>query len=330
MHKRILNPHKLDKKTFMNLFFSIISITTAILMFLFPDVTTSYAKESLLNWLHNVLPALYPFMVLQTILIDLSFDEKIGKFIKPILKYIFPLSETTYFVIPTGFLCGFPMGAVATVRLYKEHKISKQEAEILLAFCNNIGPIYTLTMILPLFGEEFKPFILLLIYGIPFLYGIALAQINQIRYPKNKTTQNNDVSYINTKDIPNYGIMFTNALKKSGESILTLGGCMIFFSILRIFLEFIPAYYNAIHCYCTGLLEIGSFITILSQNIQQLGFGSSLFLLSTIITGGLSCIMQTNSIIAGTDLSLVKYILHKLLQTVIWSIICIILFSLKM
>lgn len=298
-------------------------------MFLFPNVTTSYAKEGLLNWFHNVLPALYPFMVIQSVLIDFKFDAFIGKILKPLLKYIFPLSESAFFAIPIGFLCGFPMGAITTVRLYLNQKITKTEAEVLLAFCNNIGPIYTLTMILPLFPKEKHMLILSLMYGIPLLYGSLLTNIHK---RKEKTTMSLKVKPTNNKACANakttkLHFALTKALRQSGESILVLGGCMVFFSILRIFLYVLPFKQPAFTCMMTGMLEVGSFISVLSQNTQKIGSSTQLLILSAVIIGGLSCIMQTLSITNDTDLSVKKYLFHKLLQTLIWIIVCISLFS---
>lgn len=315
----------------MKLFFIILTLTTALLMLLFPNVTSSYAKEGLLIWLQNVLPSLYPFMVLQSILIQMHFDETLGKILSPLLKKIFPLSNNAFFAIPVGFLCGFPMGAIITTYLYQKQKINKTDAELLLSFCNNIGPVYSLTMILPLFDKKLHLYIMLLIYGIPFLYGIIITNLTAIR--KKKKRENKVYIPENTKSQTDNSLkpakMLFKALQSSGVSILTLGGCMIFFSILRIFTDIIPKNLPIIHCIGTGFLEPGSFISLISQKLNVINTNCAIILLSLIIPGGLSCTMQTLSIICETDLSIKKYIFNKIAQTILWIIICIFLFSLK-
>ena len=314
----------------MKLFFIILTLTTALLMILFPNVTSSYAKEGLLIWLQNVLPSLYPFMVLQSILIQMHFDETLGKLLSPILQKLFPLSKNAYIAIPIGFLCGFPMGAIITTDLYQKHKINKTDAELLLSFCNNIGPVYSLTMILPLFEEKLHLYIMLLIYGIPFLYGIVLTKFSskkEKKKQKNKLYIQTPVKY-QADDCLKTAKMLFKALQTSGVSILTLGGCMIFFSILRIFTDIIPENLPIFLCVCTGFLEPGSFINLMAQKLNIINTKCAIILLSVIIPGGLSCTMQTLSIICETDLSIKKYIFHKIAQTILWILICICLFSL--
>lgn len=307
----------------MKLFFTIIFLTTFILLFLFPHTATSYAKEGLYIWMQNVLPSLYPFMILQSVFIQLKYDEFLGKLLKPVMKYLFPLSECAYFAIPLGFLCGFPMGAIVTTKLYQGKKLNKKEAELLLSFCNNIGPVYTLTMILPIFPKEYHLFILFLMYGIPFLYGSLLSHLLHKRKKEfYETKKENNIVKTQKETIEkSFCSIFFSAVKQAGESILTLGGCMIFFSILRIFLEIIPNDTPLLQCIGTGSIEVGSFVQVLSENISLFSYGESILILSGVITGGLSCFMQTCSIIEGTDLSINKYLFHKCIQTLLWIFI---------
>ena len=46
----------------------------------------------------------------------------------------------TAFVL--GIISGFPLGAICAKDLYKAGNLSKPEAERLLTFCNNSGPLF--------------------------------------------------------------------------------------------------------------------------------------------------------------------------------------------
>ncbi len=304
----------------MNLFIIILFSVTGIFLFLFPEQTTEYASKGLLNWFHNIIPALFPFMILQSVLIGMRFDEKTGKLLKPLLKPLFPLQESAYFAIPIGFLCGFPMGAIATRNLYTDGKIPKKDAELLLAFCNNIGPIYTITTILPLFPNTYRPLILIFMYALPLLYGSIITNLSNRKHQKTKSSHSQRCLDENSckKERKEISLIFSNALKQAIESILSLGGCMVFFSVMQVLFTLLPFDTPLIKCLGCGLLEIGSFIQTLDINAPYLNLPECFLLLSLVHIGGLSCIMQTMCIISNTNLSIRNYLFHKLILTGIW------------
>ena len=67
-----------------------------------------------------------------------------------------------------GLICGYPMGAKLTADLFREGKITKSEAQYLLTFCNNPGPVF----ISSIFSQT--PSIFLTLPDIPFSFCIFL------------------------------------------------------------------------------------------------------------------------------------------------------------
>lgn len=196
------------------------------------------------------------------------------------------------------------MGAIVTVQLYERREISKKEAEFLLSFCNNIGPVYFLSFALPTIGiTGIWPF-LFGMYGIPFLYGLFL------RY----TLYRKDLPLQTTQLHPQPGASFLQSLDESVMasliSIAKLGGYMIFFNLLNIF----PALFLTDASLLKGI--ISAFLEI-TGGLRALAGSAPLISLSLLIFGGLSCIAQTNSSIQATDLSLKKYLFHKVVLTLI-------------
>ena len=62
-------------------------------------------------------------------------------------KVVFGLSPGGAYVFLLGLLTGYPMGAKLTADLYYAGKISRQEAEYLLTFCNNPSPAFLITYV---------------------------------------------------------------------------------------------------------------------------------------------------------------------------------------
>ena len=65
----------------------------------------------------------------------------------PFFKVVFGLSPGGAYVFLLGLLTGYPMGAKLTADLYYAGKISRQEAEYLLTFCNNPSPAFLITYV---------------------------------------------------------------------------------------------------------------------------------------------------------------------------------------
>lgn len=299
----------------MNIVCILLFIITAVMLFIEPQATGALAREGLLNWFNNMIPSLFPFMILQSVFIGLGYDSYISKLFHPVFKKLFRINPNGYSAILIGFLCGFPMGAITIKELYQSERISKRDAELLLSFCNNLGPIYCVSQILPLLEPAYQIIFLSFTYAIPLLYGIIITKLS----PAHEKGILHKTAPKTLKEL------FPCALQKAINAIVTLGGCMIFFNVVRIVPALIPidsVYYN---CISSGLMEIGSFVNCLKENRTFFSQIESICLLSMIHPGGLSCMIQTMCVLQGSDLSFGKYVMHKLIQLLIWLLLCTIL-----
>lgn len=299
----------------MNIICILLFTITAVMLFIEPQTTGALAREGLLNWFNNMIPSLFPFMILQSFFIGLGYDTYVNKLLHPFFKKLFHLNPSGYSVLLIGFLCGFPMGAITVRELYQSKRIRKRDAELLLAFCNNLGPIYCISHILPLLEPVYKIIFLVLTYGVPLLYGSFITRLS----PVSETGPPPKAAFKTLSEI------FPSALQNAINSIVSLGGCMIFFNVIRIVPALLPFHSGYYNCITSGLLEIGSFITCLKENSIFFSQFERLCLLSIIHPGGLSCLIQTMCVLQETDLSFRKYVFHKLLQLIIWLLICTIL-----
>lgn len=271
-----------------------------------------YAFTGLELWYNNMIPTLLPFMILSGTMIRMGLTEGFVTVVYPVIRPLFRVSRNASYVIVMGFLCGFPMGAKCVNDMYAHGKIDHREAEWLLSFCNNIGPIYFVSFALPLIGcKNLLPCVLGM-YGLPLLYGLAL------RYTRYRDLGNTGAQSDNIRagsrfaEQKNLGFFHAldEAISSSLHSILSLGGYMVLFNLLMLIPHLMLGQTPK---YLSPLLEI-------TGGLKQLGDTMPLYSLILLPFGGLSCIAQTYTCIRDTELSIETYVLHKLILTALTAL----------
>ena len=138
------------------------------------SLSLAYAALGLNLWYEKMVPVLLPFMILSGTLIRMGMTDSLIRPVRPLFGRIFRLPGPGIYVILVGFLCGFPMGARTIADLRNRQELSSEEGQYLLAFCNNLGPVYFLGFVLPLLHRKLVLPYVFGMYGIPLLYGISL------------------------------------------------------------------------------------------------------------------------------------------------------------
>ena len=280
---------------------SVFGLTAVIL--LFPEKSLYFALNGLNLWFRNMIPTLFPFMVLSGIMIRMNLTDSFVRFLKPALSPVFNVNSDCLYTIIIGFLCGFPMGACVAGQLYRQKKITRGEAEFLLAFCNNIGPVYFISFVIPLIRLTRLPALLIGMYGIPFLYGTVL------RYTVYRSLDSEKGAARLLKASTPFLQALDESVTASLTSITKLGGYMILFNLMSLLPSLLLKNQT--------LLAVSSALLEISGGLSLLGDKAPLLSLSLLPFGGFSCIAQTYSMIRDTDLSLKNYVLHKLVLTAV-------------
>lgn len=311
-----------------------IKVTYTVLFFLLiylilthSQISLYYALNSLKLWYSKMIPALLPFMILSGIMIRLQLTEGFAALLHPIFNPFWHIRKNVTYAMIMGFLCGFPMGARVTCELLERDMITEEEANLLLAFCNNIGPVYFLSFVIPLLNRKLLFPYLFGMYGLPFLYGLFLRHFlyhNKIfsdRTPgiykpfgnkrQNKLIQNN----------PNQTALslleqIDDSIHAGIQSILMLGGYMILFNLLNL----IPYAFSKLplakmSVTLIALPTLFAPVLEITGGLGILGDSAPLLTLVLLPFGGLSCIAQTYSMIRHTNLSISHYVMHKLILT---------------
>lgn len=288
---------------------SLILILFFYCMLRYAGLSVFYAANGLNLWFTKMIPTLLPFMILSNIANKMNLTEKIASIVSPILSPVFQVGKNVIYCVLLGFLCGFPMGARVTADLYREGKLTRPEADYLLSFCNNIGPIYFFGYALPLLGLRSSLPYAIGMYGIPLLWGIILRytkyrnKINTIK--KLQLNLNHQKRIISER--PVFLQVLEESIISSLSAIAALGGYMVLFNCINLPLHVITGR-NPV--WLSPVLEI-------SGGLSGLGSASPIYSLTILSFGGLSCVAQTYSSIRNTDLQMKDYIINRIVITVI-------------
>ena len=142
-------------------------------LLLFPSDALSASRNGLHLWFDTLLPTLLPFMILSNFFDSGRADPAYGIRPLPLFYRLLRLSSSGTYALVIGFLCGYPMGAKVLADLRNTEQISREEAEYLLEFCNNISPSFIITFLVTanLKAPALTVPTLLILYGAPILWG---------------------------------------------------------------------------------------------------------------------------------------------------------------
>ena len=286
------------------------------------DKAKQFAYLGLDTWFTQLIPSLLPFMILSSLLIQLDLISYFCKPFRFFLRPLFQMNDSCLYVLITGFLCGFPIGAKNITQLYQEGKLTKDEGNYLLSFCNNIGPIYFLSFVWNnVYPRNLFPYGFAILILPPLLYGLFLRYTfyrKKIIIPSDCTSSSKKKPSYFQRQIqpiqkPTKEPSFLEALDISITSSLyqisILGGYMILFNILVLF-PFTLFRNNSFQSFLHSLIEISGGL----QTLKESDFSTMekfLFTHLALCFNGLCCMFQTLHFIKDTNLSGQKYMLHK-------------------
>ena len=165
---------------------SIIFILFTAGLVIFSNSNLSAANSGLKLWANAVVPSLFPFFVATELLNHTNIISVLGSFLNCVMRPIFNVPGEGSFPFIMGILSGYPTGAKIVSKLKNDGICSSIEAERLLAFTNNSGPLFIVgTVGIALFGNV-EIGILLLITHILACITVGIA----FRFWKNNCCKN--------------------------------------------------------------------------------------------------------------------------------------------
>ncbi|MBU5314192.1 sporulation integral membrane protein YlbJ [Tissierella carlieri] len=331
--------NKNGHKTFnFTLFFLLIVIIVLIGIITNPKLSLSSAASGIAVWFNIILPSLLPFFIISEILIGLGFVDFIGKLLQPLMRPIFNVPGEGAFPLTMSILSGYPVGAKLTSRLREEGLITKDEGTRLICFTSTSGPLFMLgaVSIGMLNDSKLAPLIIIphylsvLVLGLLFSFYKSNNRRLIISKKRNlfEEIQESYVTWIKTKK--SIGSLITKAVKESMDTIILIGGLVIFYSVI-VEILFNMEFLNNIIYHLSNLLPIdiqlikgiiiGFFeVTIGCKNIaaSQSSLITKILILNfTIGWSGFSVHSQALSFINNTDINTKLYIVSKFLHGIL-------------
>ncbi|NLC87543.1 MAG: sporulation integral membrane protein YlbJ [Clostridiaceae bacterium] len=293
------------------------------------------SKSGLLLWANNIVPSLLPFFIATELLSYTNVITKLGKILNPIMKPVFNVPGVGSYALIMGIISGYPTGAKIVVDLNKNGLCSNEESERLLAFTNNSGPLFILgTVGISLFGNTQIGFLLLITHILSCISVGIVFRFWKINSNSHYNINKYNYSNIKTDNIcfSNLGDILSKSIISSVKTIVMIGGFVVLFSVILSILknsnflillgkflfpifnflgikdfEFTTSFISGCFELTNGLLQLINIPSkLISTNIVL-----SSFLLGF---GGISVLLQVNSIIAKSRISIKPYIYGKLLH----------------
>ena len=282
--------------------------------------------EALALCARSVVPSLFPFLVASSALLALGFGELAAPWLAGLMEPLFRVPGAGSAALVLGLVGGYPIGAKTAADLYRENLVSREEAERLLAFCNNSGPAFILGVVGA--GVFASSRVGVLLYLAHAAASICIGILFRF-YKAGPTARREERQSRPQFHAQRFTTAFTGSIKISFLSTLNICAFVVFFTVviqLLIRSGFLPGLAQVLGTVLapfgltpewaqrllTGALEISSGVWTLSGD----GTLSGKLILAAFMLGwaGISVHCQVLSFIGGSGLSVGTYLVGKLLH----------------
>ena len=120
------------------------ALAAAVLLTLRPQAASAGVQAGLALCAGTVVPSLFPFFVAISLLLQLGLADRLQGVCGPVMGPLFHMRGACALPLLAGLLGGYPSGARAAAGMYAQGRLTRQEAETLLGFCDNCGPGFLL------------------------------------------------------------------------------------------------------------------------------------------------------------------------------------------
>ena len=278
---------------------ALILVSVMVLLLWRSAVAAEAVRRGLTLCARSVIPALFPYFVVSGLFISLGFADGVGRRLEPLTRRLFGVGGAGASAFFLGLLGGYPVGGRTVGQLYRAGRLSKDEAERLLAFCNNAGPSFILGVVgVGCFGSLRTGIYLYLVHAFS-------AVLVGILFRKKAPVSGQKVRYSAAfEPVP----AFVRAVGEAAEGMVRLCGFVVFFLVI---LALITDLTGLSHPVLLGLAELTTGVTALEGRPGDLVWAAAL-----LGWGGLSVHGQTAAVLSDTDLGLGRYFLGKILQAI--------------
>ncbi len=313
----------LSKKHARKILLGGVLLLAALSLIMWPRQSAEAAKDGLQLCFNVIIPSLFPFFVLSSLVVELGFAGYLGRALERVMRPLFRVSGGCASALVLGLIGGYPVGAQTAVALYEKGMCSKTEAERLLAFCNNSGPAFIVGVVgAGIFASSRVGILLYLAHMVAAVCVGAL-----FRFYKRQDRELPAMSRVSVQ-VRRLSTAFTDSIKNSFFSVLNICAFVVFFTVL-IRMLIISGVFQGVAGWIDlllpigmgepwgerlliGLLEVSSGVCSLSGEGSLVGrMAMAAFMLGW---GGLSVHCQVLSFVGASGLSMGTYWTGKLLH----------------
>jgi len=132
-------------KKWKRLLLCVLLFAVLLCFLLFPDTVRAAVSGALALCAENVIPSLFPFLVVSSALTALGFGQWLSAPMEGLMYPLFHVGGAGASPLILGLLGGYPVGPRTTAELYADGTLSRDEAVRLLAFTNNSNPAFLIS-----------------------------------------------------------------------------------------------------------------------------------------------------------------------------------------
>lgn len=280
-------------------------------------------------WAAAVLPALFPYLIITSLVSSLNITEKIANALSPVTTKLFNVNGNAGYALFISLMSGYPVGAKCVSDLKTRGLVGDAESVRAAALCSSSSPVFligsvgNLTFNNPLFGLALFITHILSVFIVGFIFSF---------YKRNERPQ----KFTDIKQSVSGGNVFYESVYSAVISVLVVGGIITVFylftemlsdlNVLNIFSEIFGLFTDSDairNGVANGLFECTKGLKILASG------GISLFTLPVAAAicgfGGLSVIMQSAAYLKNAKIKTAPFFLSKTLAAVVNFIIGLII-----
>lgn len=263
------------------------------------------AAEALVLCGKSVIPALFPFLAVSTLLVSMGFGEWVSPHLAGLMAlYRLPGSAGTALLL--GLVGGYPIGARTAADLHRKGLLTADEAERLLAFCNNSNPVFLVSVLGGgVFSSPRAGVYLWLIHVLSALLTGLFFRGEGKRTPGQRVKRQSPC-----QELPSFSTAFVGAVQGACTAMLSICAFVTLFYVVT---RPLAGLGGTLGAGLVGLLEMFSLTPMLPAS--RAGF---ILAAGCAGWGGVSIFCQTAAVLEGSGLQMRRYFFGKLTQCA-WS-----------
>ncbi len=195
--------------------------TLSVLFLVCGESATEAARDSMHLAAVHVLPSLFPYMVLSSVIVSLDLTEPIYRRLP--VERLFRLPRASAAVILCGMLGGFPVGALGACKLYERGGISRADAARLCAISSNTSPAFIVGTVGGMWGRSYA--ITLLAAQLISSLAIGAVMAKRVSYAPSAPAKKDDAVREGT------ALVLCRAISESSLNSVAICGYIVFFRV---------------------------------------------------------------------------------------------------